>query len=204
MTTTCQYPFRSTASSPGRPEHRQPRSRGGERCPSGPSRPKLASAARHAGRRSRRRLRRREDTEGVAPTSWAATCSAGAGRGRDMDRLVGRRAAIPVPVYVLTHHEREPLQIRAARRFTSSPDDRSALEQRARRPDKRSRSPAAQRRAAVLAGRAARRAVTAHRPDRPRRRRAAARGVGDPSLEPVEVVASPAVQHVRYRVGGAR
>jgi dihydrofolate reductase len=26
-------------------------------------------------------------------------------------------------------------------------------------------------------------------------------GVGDPALEPVEVIASPAVTHVRYRVG---
>ncbi|WP_205697090.1 dihydrofolate reductase family protein [Conexibacter sp. SYSU D00693] len=29
-------------------------------------------------------------------------------------------------------------------------------------------------------------------------------GVGDPVLEPVEVLASPAVTHVRYRVGGQR
>ena len=29
-------------------------------------------------------------------------------------------------------------------------------------------------------------------------------GAGDPTLEPVEVIASPAVTHIAYRVGGAR
>ena len=93
---------------------------------------------------------------------------------------------------------------RAARRSTSSPTGSSPRSSRRapppaskRRHDRRRR----EGRAAVPRGRAARRALPAHR-----RRSSSAAGerllenVGDPQLEPVKVVASPAVTHVKYRV----
>ena len=103
----------------------------------------------------------------------------------------------------LTHHPREPLACRAARRSTFVTDGiESALEQAraAAGDDDVMIAGGAKRRAAVPRRRAARRALPPHRPGRARRRRAAARRRRRPALEPVEVVASPAVTHVKYRV----
>ena len=83
-----------------------------------------------------------------------------------------------VPVYVLTHHEREPLQMQGGTTFHFVTDGiESALEQaRAAAGDKKVAIAGGASAAAVPRGRTARRAAPAHRPDRPGRRRAAARG----------------------------
>ena len=68
-----------------------------------------------------------------APSSWAATCSArsaatGATR---VERLVGRRSAVPHPVFVLTHHAREPLEMEGGTTFHFVTDGIEAALERA-------------------------------------------------------------------------
>ena len=112
-----------------------------------------------------------------------------------------------VPVYVLTHHERGPLEMQGGTTFHFVTDGiESALEQaRAAAGDKK----------VMIAGGAStvRQFLAAGLLDElylhivPIVLGAGERlleDVGDPILEPVEVVASPAVTHVRYRVAGAR
>lgn len=112
-----------------------------------------------------------------------------------------------VPVYVLTHHEREPLQMQGGTTFHFVTDGiESALEQ--------ARAAAGDKKVAIAGGASAARQYLAaglldelHLHIVPIVLGGGARlleDVGDPVLEPVEVVASPAVTHVRYRVGGAR
>jgi len=111
------------------------------------------------------------------------------------------------PVYVLTHHEREPLQMQGGTTFHFVTDGiESALEQ--------ARAAAGDKKVAIAGGASAARQYLAaglldelHLHIVPIVLGGGARlleDVGDPVLEPVEVVASPAVTHVRYRVGGAR
>jgi dihydrofolate reductase len=112
-----------------------------------------------------------------------------------------------VPVYVLTHHERAPLEMKGATTFHFVTDGiASALEQ--------ARAAAGDKQVAIAGGASAVRQFLAaglldelHLHIVPIVLGGGERlleDVGDPILEPVEVVASPAVTHVRYRVVGAR
>ena len=54
----------------------------------------------------------------VAPTSWAATCSGrSAVSGRGLARLVGAEPPYHAPVFVLTHHAREPIEMEGGTTF---------------------------------------------------------------------------------------
>ncbi len=112
-----------------------------------------------------------------------------------------------VPVYVLTHHEREPLQMQGGTTFHFVTDGiESALEQ--------AREAADDKKVAIAGGASAVRQYLAaglldelHLHIVPIVLGAGERlleDVGDPILEPVEVVASPVVTHVRYRAASAR
>jgi dihydrofolate reductase len=113
------------------------------------------------------------------------------------------------PVFVLTHHPREPLAMQGGTTFTFVTDGiESALEQ--------ARAAAGGKDVAIAGGASAvRQYLAAGLLDElylhivPIVLGAGERlleGVGDPTLEPVKVVASPAVTHVKYRVraGGPR
>jgi len=108
-----------------------------------------------------------------------------------------------VPVFVLTHHAREPLAMQGGTTFTFVTDGiQSALEQ--------ARAAAGGQDVAIAGGASAVRQYLAPGlldelflhivpvvlGDGER----LLEGVGDPVLEPVQVVASPAVTHVKYRV----
>jgi dihydrofolate reductase len=107
------------------------------------------------------------------------------------------------PVFVLTHHPREPLSMQGGTNFTFVTDGiESALEQ--------ARTAAGDRDVAIAGGASAvRQCLAAGMLDElylhivPIILGAGERlleDVGDLALEPVEVIASPAVTHVRYRV----
>ena len=107
------------------------------------------------------------------------------------------------PVYVLTHHEREPLAMEGGTTFHFVTDGiESALEQ--------ARAAAGDQDVSIAGGASTvRQYLAAGLLDElylhivPVVLGAGERlldGVGDPTLEPVEVVASPAVTHVKYRV----
>jgi dihydrofolate reductase len=109
-----------------------------------------------------------------------------------------------VPVFVLTHHEREPLTMQGGTTFTFVTDGiESALEQ--------ARAAAGDQRVSIAGGASTvQQYLAAGLLDElylhivPIVLGAGERlleNVGDPALEPVEVVASPAVTHVRYRIG---
>jgi dihydrofolate reductase len=108
------------------------------------------------------------------------------------------------PVYVLTHHEREPLEMQGGTTFHFVTDGiESALEQ--------ARAAAGEGDVVIMGGANAINQYLAaglldelHLHVAPVVLGAGERlfvDVGDPRLEPVEVVASPAVTHVKYRVG---
>jgi dihydrofolate reductase len=108
-----------------------------------------------------------------------------------------------VPVFVLTHHPRESLAMQGGTTFTFVTDGiESALEQ--------AREAAGDGDVAIAGGAGAVRQYLAaglldqlHLHIVPIVLGAGERlleDVGDPTLEPVEVVASPAVTHVKYRV----
>jgi dihydrofolate reductase len=108
------------------------------------------------------------------------------------------------PVFVLTHHPREPLRMDGGTTFEFVTDGvASALE--------RARAVAADRDVSVAGGAQTLQQFLAgglldelYLHIVPVLLGAGERlleNVGDPKLEPVEVVASPAVTHVRYRVG---
>ncbi len=108
-----------------------------------------------------------------------------------------------VPVFVLTHHARAPLAMQGGTSFTFVTDGiESALEQ--------AREAAGDDDIAIAGGASAVQQYLAaglldelHLHIVPIVLGAGERlldGVGDPQLEPVEVIASPAVTHVRYRV----
>jgi dihydrofolate reductase len=108
------------------------------------------------------------------------------------------------PVYVLTHHEREPLEMAGGTTFHFVTEGiEAALEQ--------ARAAAGDQDVAVAGGASTvNQYLAAGLLDElflhiaPIVLGGGARllvGVGDPKLEPVEVVASPAVTHIRYRVG---
>jgi dihydrofolate reductase len=108
-----------------------------------------------------------------------------------------------VPVFVLSHHAREPLEMQGGTTFTFVTDGiESALEQ--------ARAAAGDRAIAIAGGASAvRQYLAAGLLDElylhivPVVLGAGERlleDVGDPTLEPVRVVASPAVTHVKYRV----
>jgi dihydrofolate reductase len=108
-----------------------------------------------------------------------------------------------VPVFVLTHHAREPLAMQGGTTFTFVTDGiESALEQ--------ARAAAGDQDVAIAGGASAvQQYLAAGLLDElylhivPTILGAGERlldGVGDPTLEPVNVVASPAVTHVKYRV----
>ena len=107
------------------------------------------------------------------------------------------------PVFVLTHHAREPLSMQGGTTFTFVTDGiESALEQ--------ARTAAGDQDVAIAGGASAvRQYLRAGALDElylhivPITLGAGERlfeDVGDPSLEPVKVIASPAVTHVKYRV----
>jgi dihydrofolate reductase len=107
------------------------------------------------------------------------------------------------PVFVLTHHPREPLPMRGGTTFAFVTDGiESALEQ--------ARQAAGDRDVAIAGGASAvQQYLAAGLLDElllhivPITLGAGTRlleDVGDPTLEPAEVIASPAVTHVRYRV----
>ncbi|MBA2579927.1 MAG: dihydrofolate reductase [Thermoleophilaceae bacterium] len=111
------------------------------------------------------------------------------------------------PVFVLTHHQREPLQMQGGTTFTFVTDGiESALEQ--------ARAVAGDQDVAIAGGASAvQQYLAAGLLDElylhivPIVLGAGERlleGVGDPTLEPVKVVASPAVTHVNYRVVSER
>jgi dihydrofolate reductase len=106
-------------------------------------------------------------------------------------------------VFVLTHHPREPLTMQGGTTFTFVTDGiESALEQ--------ARAAAGDKDVAIAGGASAVRQYLAAglldelylhiAPIVLRSGERLLENVGDPTLEPVEVVASPAVTHVRYRV----
>jgi dihydrofolate reductase len=108
------------------------------------------------------------------------------------------------PVYVLTHHEREPLEMQGGTTFHFVTDGiESALEQ--------ARAAAGEKNVSIAGGASTVNQYLAagHLEElflhiAPVVLGAGERlfdGVGDPRLEPVEVIASPAVTHVRYRIG---
>jgi dihydrofolate reductase len=108
------------------------------------------------------------------------------------------------PVYVLTHHEREPLEMQGGTTFHFVTDGiESALEQ--------ARAAAGDRDVSIAGGASTvQQYLAAGLLDElflhvvPVVLGAGERlleNVGDPRLEPVEVIESPAVTHVRYRVG---
>jgi len=108
------------------------------------------------------------------------------------------------PVYVLTHHPREPLEMDGGTTYHFVTDGiESALEQ--------ARAAAGERDVLIAGGASAiNQYLAAGLLDElllhivPIVLGGGARlleGVGDPKLEPVEVVAAPAVTHVRYRLG---
>jgi dihydrofolate reductase len=108
------------------------------------------------------------------------------------------------PVYVLTHHEREPLEMQGGTTFHFVTDGiESALEQ--------ARAAAGDKHVSIAGGASTvNQYLAAGHLDElflhiaPVVLGAGERlfdGVGDPRLEPVEVIASPVVTHVRYRIG---
>lgn len=108
-----------------------------------------------------------------------------------------------VPVFVLTHHEREPVEMQGGTTFHFVPDGiESALEQ--------ARAAAGDQNVCIAGGASAVRQYLAAGlldelylhivPIVLGGGERLLEGVGDPKLEPVEVIASPAVTHVRYRV----
>ncbi|HEY0493419.1 MAG TPA: dihydrofolate reductase family protein [Candidatus Dormibacteraeota bacterium] len=108
-----------------------------------------------------------------------------------------------VPVFVLSHHPREPLSMRGGTTFTFVGAGSEAALEQARH--------AAGGKDVLIAGGAStiRQYLAAGRLDElylhivPVLLGSGERlleGAGDPALEPVEVVASPAVTHVRYRI----
>ena len=126
----------------------------------------------------RRRLRGARLREHRRRGSWAATCSARSRRpwrGRRLERLVGRDPPYHVPVFVLTHHPREPLEMEGGTTFHFVTDGIEAALERAKDAagGKDVRSAAAPR-AQYLRG-PARRDGDPRRPAVPRRRRAAVR-----------------------------
>jgi dihydrofolate reductase len=111
------------------------------------------------------------------------------------------------PVYVLTHHPREPLQMQGGTTFNFVTEGiESALEQ--------ARAAAGEKNVLIAGGASAvQQYLRAGLLDElylhivPIVLGAGERlleDVGDPTLEPIEVVASPAVTHVKYRVGERR
>jgi dihydrofolate reductase len=108
------------------------------------------------------------------------------------------------PVFVLTHHARDPLRMSGGTTFFFVTDGiDSALEQ--------ARAAAGDKDVAIAGGaRAVQQYLAAGLLDElylhivPIVLGAGERlleGVGDPALEPVKVIASPAVTHVKYRLG---
>jgi dihydrofolate reductase len=107
------------------------------------------------------------------------------------------------PVFVLTHHPREPLSMQGGTTFTFVTDGiESAVEQ--------ARAAAGEKDVTIAGGASAvQQCLAVGLLDElflhivPIVLGAGERlldGVGDPALEPIEVVASPAVTHIRYRV----
>ena len=115
----------------------------------------------------------------------------------------GEEPPFRAPVFVLTHHAREPLTMEGGTTFTFVTDGvESAVEQ--------ARTAAGAKDVSVAGGASAVQQTLAaglldelHLHIAPVLLGAGERlleNVGDPTLEPVEVIASPAVTHVRYRV----
>jgi dihydrofolate reductase len=115
----------------------------------------------------------------------------------------GENPPFHAPVFVLSHHARAPLSMQGGTMFTYVTDGiQSALEQ--------ARAAAGEKDVAVAGGASAvRQYLAAEMLDElylhivPIILGAGERlleDVGDPALEPVEVIASPAVTHIRYRI----
>lgn len=106
------------------------------------------------------------------------------------------------PVFVLTHHAREPIEMQGGTTFHFVTDGFDAAYARARETAGDdgvdiAGGASTVRQALVAGGR--RRAHARHRPGAARVRRAVFDGVGAFGLEPVEVVHSPLATHIRYR-----
>jgi dihydrofolate reductase len=123
--------------------------------------------------------------------------------GPGLEGLVGRGPPYHAPVFVLTHHPRAPLPMRGGTTFTFVTDGIDAALARAR-------AAAGDLDVAIAGGAATvQQYLAAGRLDELHLHivpivlgagEPLLDGVGDPVLEPVEVVASPAATHVRYRV----
>ena len=140
-----------------------------------------------------------------AHTSWAARCSAAAAGAWDESwkGWWGDEPPFHVPVFVLTHHEREPLEMEGGTTFTFVTDGiESALE--------KAEAAAGDQDVAIAGGASAvQQYLAAGRLDElylhvvPIILGGGERlldNIGNPKLEPVEVVASPGVTHIKYRV----
>jgi dihydrofolate reductase len=120
-----------------------------------------------------------------------------------VDRLVGENPPFHTPAFVLTHHARQPLSMEGGTTFTFVTDGiSSALEQ--------ARAAAGEKRIAIAGGASTvRQYLAAGLLDElylhivPIILGGGERlldDVGEPRLEPVEVIASPAVTHIKYRI----
>jgi dihydrofolate reductase len=117
----------------------------------------------------------------------------------------GEEPPFHAPVFVLTHHPREPLTMRGGTTFTFVTDGiESALAQ--------ARAAAGDQDVAIAGGASAVQQYLAAGlldelylhivPIVLGSGERLLENVGDPALEPIEVIASPKATHVRYRVGG--
>ena len=106
------------------------------------------------------------------------------------------------PVFVLTHHAREPLELEGGTTFTSSPtaSSRRSIRRGAPPAARTSRSPAARSGPAVSRRRPRGRDGDQPRADAPRQRRAAVRWRGNDlhGLELVRTVATPKATHLKF------
>ena len=106
------------------------------------------------------------------------------------------------PVFVLTHHPREPLEMEGGTTFTFVTEGiESALEQARGAPADKDvlLGGGAERRPAVPRRGAGRRDRAPRRPRPARRRRAALRRTPAPELEQVRAIEAPEVTHLKYR-----
>ena len=118
----------------------------------------------------------------------------------------GENPPYHAPVFVLTHHEREPIEMEGGTTFHFVTDGFDAAYARASRPPATARSssraarrPSARRsRPGVLDE-----IVTDVSPMMLGGGERLFDGIADPGLVPVEVTWSPRATHIRYRVGGA-
>ena len=194
------------------PDLEDPLGRGGEGlhewafAPRAGARPTAWRAAR---RNADSEVDRGERGRDRARSSWAGACSAAAAargsRTPGRDGWWGDEPPFHAPVFVLTHHAREPLPMEGGTTFNFVTDGiESAIEQARAAAGEKDVLVAggAHGRPAGARGRAGRRAAGPRRARVPRRRRAPVRRDGGRTSgsRSTRVVDSPGVTHLRYRV----